>query len=118
MDAQLNQVYQLEKDMLEQRTKFETYQNNEIICLQNIKIFEYSLQTLKTENDSSKVFQPLGKAFLRRGKAELTKDLEALLEINQKNIEDNRKMKEHFEGKKNEIETQLVELAKTLKISN
>ena len=117
MDAQLNQIYQLEKEMLDQKSKYENSFNNEMVCLQNIKIFEYSLSALRTENDGAKVFQPLGKAFLRRGKHELIKDLESLLETNQKSVEEHKKMREHFEGKKGELEGQLVEMTRGLKLA-
>ena len=117
MESSLNQIYQLEKEMLEHRSKYEQYYSNEVMCTQNGRIFEFSLEALKSQPADQGVYQPLGKAFLRRPKDALATDLANLLESNQKNLEEAKKMKEHFESKKNELEKQLVEMTKTLKLN-
>ncbi len=117
MESSLNQIYQLEKEMLEQRSKYEQYHSNEVMCTQNARIFEFSLEALQTQPEGLAVYQPLGKAFLRRPKDALAADLRNLLEGNHKNFEEAKKMKEHFESKKNELEKQLLEMTKTLKIN-
>ena len=117
MESQLNQVYQLEKELIENKNKFESYGTREIQCIQNIKIFETSLKELETDDPSVKVYQPLGKAFLMRPRNAIKTDLEFLLEANKKGFEEDRKMKTHFEGKKIELERQLIELTKGLKVN-
>ncbi len=117
METSLNQIYQVEKEMLEQKSKYEQYFSNEVMCKQNMQIFEFSLESLKDHPDHLAVYQPLGKAFLRRSKEALAVDLKSLLEGNQKNLEEAKKMKEHFEIKKTELEKQLLEMTKTLKIA-
>ena len=117
METSLNQVYQLEKEMLEQRSKYDQYYNNEILCTQNIKIFEFSLDAIEEQPSDRAVYQPLGKAFLRRPKEALANDLRTLLESNEKSLGEHRRMKEHFETKKIELEKQLVELTKGLKLN-
>lgn len=117
MESTLNQIYQLEKEMLEQKSKYEMYLNNEVVCTQNIRIFEYSLAALREEQEGRAVYQPLGKAFLRRDRGGLCRDLEELLESNQKSLEESRRLKEHFESKKGELERQVTELTRGLKLA-
>ena len=117
MESLLNQVYQLEKELIENKNKFESYGNREIQCIQNIKIFETSIKELEVDDPSVKVYQPLGKAFLMRPRTAIKADLEFLLQANQKGFEEDKQMKVHFEGKKIELERQLIELTKTLKLN-
>lgn len=117
MEGLLSQVYQLEKELIENKNKFESYGQREVQCIQNLKIFEASLGELNApQNEKARVYQPLGKAFLLRPAAEVKADLEGLTEVNKKGLEEDRKMKGHFEGKKNELEKQLIELTKGLKV--
>ena len=116
MDNTLNQVYQLEKELIENRTQFEKFANKEIQSIQNIKIFETSLKELEKVGDA-KVYQPMGKAFILRKKDAVKTDLEFLMEINRKALEEDKKNKLHFEASKNDLEKQLIEMAKSIKLN-
>ena len=115
MDSILTQVYQLEKELIENKTKYENFAAKEVQSIQNVRIFEASLEELARNGNQREVFQPLGKAFLLRKPQELVKDLQHLKEVNTKGMEEDRKMKENFGQKKAELEKQLIELTHNLK---
>ena len=116
MDNTLSQIYQLEKEFIESRTQYENFANKEIQSIQNIKIFETSLKELD-KNTNGKVYQPMGKAFILRKRENMKADLEYLMDVNRKALEEDRKKKAHFEVSKNDLEKQLIEMAKSIKMN-
>ena len=94
MESSLQQRVNLEKDFMENKAQRDQYHQSEMLCLQNKTIFEFSIKGLHEVGEDRAVYQPLGKAYLRRNKNDLEEDLKNLLVTNNKKYEEAKKMKE------------------------
>ena len=112
----INQVYQTEKEFLAAKGQYEAYLNSEMQTMQQKKVFEYSLESLK-ELKSDRVYQPVGKAFLARKKENMIDDFEYLLNKAEEDLKACSNYRQQFEKKKNDLQKQLVEMTKGLKIN-
>ena len=112
----INQVYQAEKDYINLKNQYEMYASTELQSLQQQKVYDYTLESLK-EIDVSKVYQPMGKAFIIRSKDEVVADLEYLQKKAGEDLENARKYKEVLGSKKTDLEKQLVEMTKNLNLA-
>lgn len=117
MEETLQQVYKLEKEFVENKQKLQKYHQAELTSIQSKKILDYSLKVLEEENiEKKKIFQPLGKCYLRRDPAELREDIKFVLDKEAKNLEENKKLKLHYQKLTLDANKQLVEMTKDLKV--
>lgn len=116
INDQLAQLYNLEKELITQRTNFKNYVNTEIMLMQNQAKYKTTLEELGNINDNRKVYQPIGKAFIIRNKEEYIKDLKFLIEKCDKDISETSKIKEHAGKKLKECERNVMELTKSMSL--
>ena len=112
----INQVYQTEKEFLATKSQYETYLNSEMQTMQQKTLFKYTLENLN-ELEKEKVYQPVGKAFLIRKKENLVEDFEYLLNKAEEDLKVCTNYRQQFEKKKNDLQRQLVEMTKGLKLN-
>lgn len=110
------QIYQAEKEYIGLKNQYELYATSELQAVQQQKVFEYTLESLKTV-ENEKVFQPMGKAFIIRDKKDIVDDFEYLLKKTAEDMEKARGVKEMVGGKKTELEKQLIEMTKSLNLA-
>ena len=117
MEDTLQQVYKLEKEFMENKQKLQQFHQAELTSIQSKKILDYSLEVLEEKNiDKKKIFQPLGKCYLRRDPVKLREDIKFVLEKEAKNLEENKKMKNHYQKLTLDANKQLIEMTKDLKV--
>lgn len=112
----INQVYAAEKDYIALKNNYEMYATAELQAVQQLKVYEYTLESLKSV-DNEKVFQPMGKAFIIRDKKDIVEDFEYLQKKTGEDYETAKKYKEVFGSKKTELEKQLVEMTQNLNLA-
>ena len=115
MESIQEQMFRLEKELQENNRLFELYQRQEFTCHNYKSIYTLSLRALDDTTDTQQTFQPLGKAFIIRPKDDLRQDITELERNNEKSIEENKKLKEHYFNKKKEASRQLLELINSCK---
>ena len=86
-EEQTQQILNAEKQLMSERQQFKNYAQARLILASNEEKFRLSLKELESAGERP-CFQPLGKAYLMRPKADLVSDFTHLVETNKKEQEE------------------------------
>mmetsp|Transcript_21410 Transcript_21410/g.24877 ORF Transcript_21410/g.24877 Transcript_21410/m.24877 type:complete len:119 (+) Transcript_21410:49-405(+) len=115
-DDQINQVYEIQRELVAAQTKINFYSSSQFALKKNSEKAKISIREIQALGPEHKTYRPLGKAFILKDPKDIIKDLEQTITSNLKEAEENDKYRQHFEGKFKELEKQLRESMSGLKL--